>query len=89
LFAQQKPSFKLTNLKKNDTIFLNSKNYTTKNHHKTSTPLFIVDGKEVSKKEIYSLTPNVIKSVIVLKGEKAINKYGKKGTFGVIEIYLK
>ncbi len=53
-------------------------------------PLFIIDGKEVSKKKLNdSLDPNDIESVNVLKGAAAIKLYGKKGKNGVIVITTK
>ena len=51
-------------------------------------PLYIVDGKEVTKKDL-DLDPNNIESVNVLKGESATKKYGKKGKDGVVEIITK
>ena len=70
---------------KNETankIILNSGN--TKNP-----PLYILNGKEISKEELEKIDPKSIKSVNVLKDEKAINKYGQKGKDGVIEISTK
>ena len=70
---------------KNETankIILNSGN--TKNP-----PLCILNGKEISKEEMGEIDPKSIKSVNVLKDEKAINKYGQKGKDGVIEISTK
>ncbi|MCB0444726.1 MAG: hypothetical protein KDC68_03535 [Gelidibacter sp.] len=52
-------------------------------------PLFFVDGKEVSKKEMEAIDPDTIESVNVLKGDKAIEKHGKKAKDGVVEITLK
>lgn len=49
-------------------------------------PLYIIDGKEATKKQIEKLSPDSIKSVNVLKDDKAIKKYGEKGKNGVIEI---
>lgn len=51
--------------------------------------LFIIDGKEATKKQIKKLDPNEIKSMNVIKGEAATKKYGNKGKNGVIEIILK
>jgi len=50
--------------------------------------LFIVDGKEVAKKD-YDVDPNNIASVNVLKGEAATKIYGDKGKNGVIVITTK
>ncbi|HEV7334271.1 MAG TPA: M56 family metallopeptidase [Flavisolibacter sp.] len=52
-------------------------------------PLFVVDGKEVSKVEIDKLDPNTIQSVDVLKDDSAKEKYGEKGKNGVIIITTK
>ena len=41
-------------------------------------PLYIVDGKVVKEKVIKSLSPKDIATVNVYKGDKAIEKYGKK-----------
>ena len=49
-------------------------------------PLYILDGKEVSKGEIKKIDRKTIKSMNVLKDEVAIKKYGEKGKDGVIEI---
>ncbi len=53
------------------------------------TPLFILDGKEMKDGNMDDMDPNNIKSISVLKGEKAIEKYGDKGKDGVIEITTK
>lgn len=52
-------------------------------------PLFLVDGKELSKTEIDKIDPSTIESINVLKGDTAASKYGKKGLNGVVEITLK
>ncbi len=52
-------------------------------------PLYIVDGKTISKGEADKINPNDIKSVNVLKGENAIKEYGDKGKNGVIIITTK
>lgn len=56
---------------------------------KNTAPLFFIDGKKVSKKEIKALDPDNIDKMEVLKGEKAIETYGKKAEGGVILITLK
>lgn len=53
------------------------------------TPLLILDGKEMKDGNIDDIDPNDIESLSVLKGEKAIKKYGDKGKDGVIEITTK
>ena len=52
-------------------------------------PLYIIDGKEATRDDISELKASFIESVKVLKGEKAIEKYGKKGKDGVIIITTK
>lgn len=56
---------------------------------KDFSPLFVIDGKIVSKKETNDLNPKDIKAINVLKGESAANKYGEKAQNGVVEIYIK
>lgn len=60
---------------------------TDKRSRNGKTPLFVLDGLEVT--DISGLSPEEIESVVVLKGEKAIDKYGEKATDGVIEISTK
>jgi len=55
----------------------------------TIKPLIILNGKEVSEEIMYSLDPDDIDRIIVLKDKNASDKYGEKGNNGVIEIYLK
>ncbi|MFK5957457.1 MAG: energy transducer TonB, partial [Lutibacter sp.] len=71
----------LKNKAKNN-ILLNAGN--TKNP-----PLYILNGKEISKEDMIQIDPKSIKSLNVLKGGKAIKKYGQKGKDGVIEISIK
>ncbi len=52
-------------------------------------PLYIIDGKEVNEKKFKSLSPKKIATVNVWKGDKAIEKYGKKAKDGVVEITTK
>ncbi len=52
-------------------------------------PLYILDGKEITKEQMSAFDPNNIDAVNVLKDEKATKKYGKKGKNGVIIITLK
>ncbi|WP_321425640.1 TonB family protein [uncultured Bacteroides sp.] len=55
----------------------------------TTPPLYILNGKEISDKEMKKLDPNSFKSINVLKDKYATEKYGEKGANGVIEITLK
>ncbi|RNC89423.1 MAG: M56 family metallopeptidase [Allomuricauda sp.] len=52
-------------------------------------PLYILDGKEVSKKQFKKLKPENIATIDVRKGKAAAKKYGKKAKNGVIEITTK
>ncbi|SFZ92259.1 Signal transducer regulating beta-lactamase production, contains metallopeptidase domain [Flaviramulus basaltis] len=51
-------------------------------------PLFILDGKEIENK-LDDINPNDIEKINILKGERAIEKYGDKGKNGVVEIITK
>ncbi|MCB0373490.1 MAG: M56 family peptidase, partial [Muricauda sp.] len=52
-------------------------------------PLYFIDGKKATAKEVRSLTPASIESMNVYKGDKATKKYGKKAKNGVVEITTK
>lgn len=52
-------------------------------------PLFYVDGKKVKREDIKKMDPSSIESMMVLKGDQAIEKYGKKAKDGVVEITTK
>ena len=52
-------------------------------------PLYYIDGKEATEKEVKKLSPEAIESMNVYKGEKAMEKYGDKAKDGVIEITTK
>lgn len=56
---------------------------------KADTPLYIVDGKIKDIAYIKTLDPKLIESVNVLKADKAVKKYGKKGENGVIIVTTK
>lgn len=56
-------------------------------------PLYFVNGEQLksnaeNNSTLARLKPKYIKSIKVLKGEQATNKYGKKGKNGVFEIQL-
>lgn len=63
-----------------DTLNLNS-------FIKNPPPLYVLDGVIISNLD--SVTPSSIAKIYVLKGEKAIDKYGQKGNHGVIEVIRK
>lgn len=52
-------------------------------------PLLVVDGKEKAYSYMQSLDKDLILSVNVLKGNKALKKYGKKATNGVVIVTTK
>ncbi|MFD1063998.1 M56 family metallopeptidase [Winogradskyella litorisediminis] len=52
-------------------------------------PIYIINGKVATKKELEKVKPTVIDRVNVLKGKKATVKYGDKGKDGVVEIITK
>ena len=58
-------------------------------HSSGEDPLIFIDGKKASKKKMDNLDPDQIKSINVIKGDKAVEKYGKKAADGVIEITTK
>ena len=81
---------------KHDKFIIKSDDKTNINHGKMifidsdgKKPLFFVNGKEIENGKLEDINPNDIKSMSVLKGEKAIEKYGAKGKNGVIEIITK
>ena len=52
-------------------------------------PLYLIDGKKASEKEVKNLDPSNIEKVEVLKGDGATEKYGRKAKDGVVSIYTK
>ncbi|QCX40529.1 hypothetical protein FF125_19535 [Aureibaculum algae] len=75
---------------KNGVVEINTK---TKNNSTISLqgkdPLIILDGTEISKKEMDNLNTNNIESINVLKDKSAETQYGSKGKNGVVEITSK
>ncbi|WP_066629328.1 M56 family metallopeptidase [Labilibacter marinus] len=53
-----------------------------------SEALVIVDGEEMPMDEFNTLKPNSIKSIDVMKGQAAIDKYGDKGKHGIIQVVM-
>ena len=51
--------------------------------------LYIVDGKKISREELGKLSADQIKSVTVLKGKMAVEKYGDEAKGGVLLISTK
>ena len=52
-------------------------------------PLMIVDGKEIEGGSLKDIDSDTIETVEVLKGEKAVEKYGEKAKDGVVIIKTK
>ncbi|MBT8305967.1 MAG: M56 family peptidase [Maribacter sp.] len=52
-------------------------------------PIYIIDGKESKEEDMEKLDSSKIETINVYKGEKAEEKYGKKGKNGVVEITTK
>lgn len=52
-------------------------------------PLIYIDGKEATRNQMVDLKTNKIKSVHVLKGTSAKEKYGELGSDGVVEVTTK
>lgn len=52
-------------------------------------PIYVKDGKRISKNAMESIDPEQISSIEVWKGEAAIKKYGDKAHNGVVFIYTK
>ena len=52
-------------------------------------PLFYIDGKKSTSKDVEELDKSSIRSVDVSKGSDAVKKYGKKAEHGVVEITTK
>lgn len=55
----------------------------------TTQPLVVIDGVISEQAKVNDISPNDIKSINVLKGANAKDKYGVKGENGVIEITSK
>jgi hypothetical protein len=51
--------------------------------------LLIIDGKETSNKRLEDIDPSTIETIKIIKGDKAVEKYGEKGKDGVIIISTK
>ena len=54
-----------------------------------SSPIYILDGKEIDRLTLDKMDKDRIQSITVLKDQTAITKYGDKGKKGVIEITSK
>ncbi|EPR73862.1 Regulatory sensor-transducer, BlaR1/MecR1 family [Winogradskyella psychrotolerans RS-3] len=63
--------------------------YNTRYDLQNPKPLLIVNGKPTLSSYLKTINPNDIESMTVLKGEDALNAYGKKGQNGVIVLTTK
>lgn len=52
-------------------------------------PLYYIDGKKASARDVKELSPANIESITVLKGKEALKEYGKKAKDGVVKIFTK
>ncbi len=52
-------------------------------------PLYIVDGREMSKEEVDQINPNTIVSINIAKNNEAVSRYGKRGSGGIVYILTK
>lgn len=52
-------------------------------------PLYLIDDRPATINEIKGIKPEMIKSIIVLKDEEAIAKYGEKAVNGAVIIKTK
>ncbi|SHH32286.1 M56 family metallopeptidase [Winogradskyella jejuensis] len=68
---------------------INYKNTFRIRNSKGKDPIYIINGKVASKKDLKKMNPNKISEVNVIKGDKATALYGKKGKDGVVEIKTK
>ncbi|AUC77383.1 M56 family metallopeptidase [Olleya sp. Bg11-27] len=69
-----------------DTLQFKATNQNAKNNRK---PLVFIDSQKSNEQELSNLKPEDIKSMSVLKDEKAIKAYGEEGKNGVILITTK
>ncbi|WP_438945171.1 N-acetylmuramoyl-L-alanine amidase [Sediminibacterium sp.] len=77
-------SIKFTQSDKERFDFQNSINRLSKTN-----PLFMLDGKIVDKDEFNNIDPNSIKSIEVVKPNKALEAFGEDGRNGVIKVTLR
>ncbi|MEM9000986.1 MAG: peptidoglycan DD-metalloendopeptidase family protein [Bacteroidota bacterium] len=52
-------------------------------------PLFLINGKESTRKQVKKLSPDKIETIEVSKGEGTLKKYGRKAEHGVVEVTTK
>jgi hypothetical protein len=78
----------ITAIKSTDSI-ATTRSYVVSGSKKDRPSLIIMDDEEVSMTTVYSLSPDQIQSVNVLKGEMAVDAHGKAGKNGVVIISTK
>ena len=52
-------------------------------------PLYVLNGKIISKADFDKINPKTISKITVLKADAALKKYGDKGKNGVVELFTK
>ena len=73
-----------------DTIYTNEKhNILEEIQKKYGQPLYMVNDKEITQKELASINEQNIASVSIIKDNNAIKNYGDKGKNGVVLIKMK
>jgi hypothetical protein len=73
--------FKIVEKEGNGFMFVTSDN--------NQEPLFYINGEKSDSATVNNLNESNIKAINVIKGDKAIEKYGKDAKYGVIEIITK
>ncbi|MEA5460344.1 TonB family protein [Arcicella sp. LKC2W] len=87
-FALEKKENKASTTISDETI-INSGNPTIKPCKDCPSPIYMVDGKEMSDFMIKNIDAKTIEKMEVFKGEKAIMRYGEKAKNGVVVITTK
>ena len=52
-------------------------------------PLYVVDGVVVAAKEVKKMDMQTVESISILKGPRAVGKYGQAATYGAVIIQTK
>jgi TonB family protein len=76
-------------VRKDGVVMFTTKAKARKGIDASNPPLFILDGRLIDKEIAKQIKQDQVASIIVLKGEQAINLYGEKGKNGVIVINSK
>jgi TonB family protein len=59
------------------------------NFDSTKKPIYILDDLEITDEDLKKVDVKIIESLAVIKGDKAVEKYGEKGRDGVVIIKVK